>query len=31
MADQMAEDISKLFHDYHPDDEPMPAVSVDEH
>jgi hypothetical protein len=29
MADQMAEDISKLFHDYHPDQEPMPKVNVD--
>jgi hypothetical protein len=31
MADQMAEDIGKLFHDYHPDEEPMPKVNVDEH
>jgi hypothetical protein len=29
MADQMAEDISKLFHDYHPDQEPLPKVNVD--
>ncbi|MGD0464511.1 MAG: hypothetical protein ABSB74_18655 [Tepidisphaeraceae bacterium] len=29
MADQMAEDIGKLFHDYHPDAEPMPTVNVD--
>jgi hypothetical protein len=29
MADQMAEDIGKLFHDYHPDSEPMPKVNVD--
>jgi hypothetical protein len=29
MADQMAEDVSKLFHDYHPVEEPMPKVNVD--
>ncbi len=29
MADQMAEDIGKLFHDYHPDQEPMPKVNMD--
>ena len=29
MADQMAEDIGKLFHDYYPDQEPMPKVNVD--
>jgi hypothetical protein len=31
MADQMAEDVGKLFRDYHPDAEPMPTVNVDEH
>jgi hypothetical protein len=29
MADQMADDIGKIFHDYHPDAEPMPKVNVD--
>jgi hypothetical protein len=29
MADQMAEDISKLFHDYHPDQEPMEKINID--
>jgi len=29
MADQMAQDIGRLFHDYHPDDEPMEKVNVD--
>ena len=29
MADQMAEDIGKLFHDYHPDQEPMEKANVD--
>ena len=29
MADQMAEDIGKLFHDYHPDQEPTDKVNVD--
>jgi hypothetical protein len=29
MADQMAEDIGKLFHDYHTDQEPMEKVNVD--
>jgi len=29
MADEMAEDIGKLFHDYHPEQEPMEKVNVD--
>jgi hypothetical protein len=29
MADQMAEDIGKLFHDYHPDQDPIEKVNVD--
>ncbi|MGD0766643.1 MAG: hypothetical protein ABSB42_00310 [Tepidisphaeraceae bacterium] len=30
MADQMAQDIGRLFHDYHPDeDEPTPKINLD--
>jgi len=29
MADEMAADISKLFYDYHPDQEPMEKVNLD--
>jgi hypothetical protein len=29
MADQMADDIGKLFHDYHPDQEPIEKVNLD--
>ncbi|MGA2441904.1 MAG: hypothetical protein ABSH08_13175 [Tepidisphaeraceae bacterium] len=30
MADQMAQDIGRLFHDYHPDeDEPAPKINLD--
>jgi hypothetical protein len=29
MADQMADDVSKLFRDYHPDQEPMDKINTD--